>query len=179
VFVGAALLLSVGCSTREDRAFEDAVHQVLRMAVEVATALPTSTGEPETLREKLARFRAGVIALPAPRSKGLRYLAMRVDNIEVSLAFWVGAKETEQAWRDHTDPGYRNDAKAPFDASAKYMSDLRLLGATERVVLGTSDVLDHLVEVEMPDTLRAGSSYALQDIGSQERFVREQIAAMR
>jgi hypothetical protein len=179
VLLTTALSLQVGCSTREDRAFEEAVHPVLRMAVEVATALPAATGEPETLRENLAHFRAGVIALPAPRRRGLRYLAMRLNNIEVSLAFWVGARETERAWRNRTDPGYQIDAKAEFDASAKYMGDLRLLGVAERVVLGTSDVLDHLVEVEMPDTLRVGSSYTLQDIESQERFVREQIAAMR
>ena len=178
VLMTAALSLPVGCASREDRAFEDAVHPVLRMAVDVVTSVPTATGELEPLREKLASLRAAEAALPAPKRKGLRYLAIRLSVSELSLAYWVGARETEQAWRDHTDPRWRADSKAEADASLKYLSNLRLLGSAERVVLGTSDIRDRITEFG-DDTLRTLSPDEVRGVESEERFVREQIAALR
>lgn len=157
---------------------------------------------PETLEaearrtdEAIASFHSAVVALPQPRDKRLRYLAIRLSAFDASGQEMVaarlatldalnnlmlpgltaGAQKIAQSWVDRR-------GQQQMEREAHYARSISYLVASEQVALGTSTVRDaleglYLGASEEPEPQSRKQRDSVFTV--TERVVRSEIAAMR
>ncbi len=197
----ACIIASLGCSASEDKRFRNEVGPVLKLCAELNSDLGVAAWTPEELvseqartNAEIERYGAAVRALPQPRDKRLRYLAIRLGAFRVTAAEMVGARiATLDALINARLPGLTPGAKRltgywlerrgreQRESEAKYGTALRYVLAAEQVALGTSGLRDALEASYLGGHEPPGVSRAQRDslVAQTEGLVRSEIAAMR
>jgi hypothetical protein len=194
------LLVCTGCLGPQDRTFRASVGPVLKQAADARTQLGVWATSREQLEAEssrvdaiLARLHDAILALPQPKDRSLRYLAIRLSVYQASASEMVAARlNTLDALNNSTLPGLSEGAKRLADFWVQRRSTtqsekerafgiaLSYLIASERVALGTSSMRDALEASYIAGAEHDGTTLGARDtvFAKTERLVRSEIATL-